>query len=368
MVSNGCVKDSIRRCEHQHTHLNMSANNTVLLSLTTEMIPVLFISWELYDLISRICYHVLYPCIGVIGILGNNINIVILTRQGFRKLFNIILLSLAVSDCLFLFGINNGPIQVYAEHQGYMFSETLNSICFVLFMICSCANDIGSFSSVIIPVLITGERILAICYPFKAYAILTPRCTVIVLSCLYVIVGICCLYEVLLSYQLTYFVIDGIVVGEMVITDMRVAHERSGVKQLVDQIGNYLTGVIPISLVTTGCIVIGLRIVQITNRRRQMSPSQVTSSTKHGITKTTKTLLKICLLYIVCYGSTFIASFILQSKLLEQQIPTESIIQRFQNVVLSLNCVGNFLIYLKGRHNIRKTSIKVRKKKKVTDK
>ncbi|CAG5131524.1 unnamed protein product [Candidula unifasciata] len=335
----------------------MSANVTGLLSLTTEATPVLFISFEMYRLISRICYYALFPCIGVIGILGNVTNIVILARQGFRKCSNILLFSLSVSDCLFLIGVNNIPIQLYLEYSKFRFSETLNSMCFVLYMICSCANDFGLFSSVIIPVLITDERILAIFYPFQAYVILTPRLTVIVLSCLYIVDGIFCLYAVPLSYQLQNVLINDVVVGVIGPSDMRKIHERSGVKQVIDQIVNYMTGVIPISLVTLGCIVIGLRIVQITNRRRQLTSSQVTASSKHGITKTTKTLLKICLLYIVFYGSTFIASFVLQSEILEGQLTTQSIIQRFHYLVLIINCVGNFLIYFGALHQFRKSSV-----------
>ncbi|CAG5128422.1 unnamed protein product [Candidula unifasciata] len=339
----------------------MSANMTVLPSRTAEMTPALFLSWELTYLISRMCFYVVYPCFGLIGILGNVTNIVILTRQGFRKCSNILLWSLAVSDCLFLIGINNVPGHIYTEYKGFRFSETLNFACFVLYILFICVSDIGLFASVIIPVLITGERILAIFVPFQANLILTPRRMVIVLSCLYLVDGILFTYNVILSDQLKNFLVNGVTVGVIVDSDMRIIHDRSGVKRLIDHISNYVTGVIPISLVTVGCVVIGLRIVQITNRRRKLTSKLAKASTKLGITKTTKTLLKICLLYTVCYGSSFIGVYVSQSKLLEQQLPTRMIIFPFQQIVLCLNCVGNFLIYLDSRNGFRKLIIVCRK-------
>lgn len=336
----------------------MSTNKSALLPRTTEKTSAqMHINELAYIVLLKIRYGLL-PCACLFGIMGNVTSIVILTRQGFRKCSNVILLYLAVSEILFMIGMNDFLLYLYNEKGAFLFSETGNYICYILDEVFVCCYLTAVFPTVVIPVLITGERILVIVWPFKANLILTPRRAVIVLSSLYVVGGMHFIKQDLMMFEFKQLAIKGGgVAGLIRPTDMFVNQIRSGVFYLIEDIYNYFTGAIPISLVAVGCAVIGIKITQISNRRRHLISSQVKATTKHGITKTTKTLLSICVLYIVCNSVSFSYGFLIQIHLRDFEGILRDVAVEVINLIYCFNFIGDFLIYINANSSFKKPII-----------
>lgn len=333
----------------------MSTNTTVLLSQTTKTIASLLPSENLVVMLNITLRYAILPCASLLGITGNVTTIVILTRRGFRKCSNILLLSLAVSDISILIGINNFPYYINSETNAFRFSEIVNCVCYILHMLFSCFYDTGVFSAVFIHVFITGERILAILFPPRASLFLTPRRTITCVTCLCIVSGAYSLYFDILCSRLKQFVGQGVTIEQLLFSDMCANHIRSGVFDLAEQIINYLTGIIPIIIVTLGCAIIALKILQITNRRRHLTSRQVKATTKHGTTKTTKTLLSICALYIVCHGFASSVLYSIDNTPQELETPYTGLTFCVENILMCINSTGDFIIYASVHTRFRKT-------------
>lgn len=162
------------------------------LPLTTETTLVIYGPNTTILLTRR---YVLIPCASIFAIDGNAFVIVIQTRQRFRKCSIIFLLSLAVFDILFLIGCNYIPRCMSMENHGFCFSETASHICYVIHLMFAFAYYTGIVSAVSIPGIITGERILDIVFYFKVYFNITPRPSVVVVCCVYILPGMCFWYS-----------------------------------------------------------------------------------------------------------------------------------------------------------------------------
>jgi hypothetical protein len=89
----------------------MSTNTTEAAAVTITPVTksALLLNEAQYMIIYRAFYYAFFPTISVLGIACNLTSIILLTRKGFKKSSNILLLSLAVCDILFLIGLNNFP-------------------------------------------------------------------------------------------------------------------------------------------------------------------------------------------------------------------------------------------------------------------
>lgn len=106
----------------------MTINVTAGFLVTSEPAQTGTISDDLAGQIYQVFHYVLIPCTSILGIAGNVASITILTRRGFGRCSNILLLALSVSDVLFLMGINNIPKYMYVLNipRGYHFTGTVN--------------------------------------------------------------------------------------------------------------------------------------------------------------------------------------------------------------------------------------------------
>lgn len=284
-------------------------------------------------------------------------SIVLLTRQGFRKCSDILLLALAVADVLLLCGINN--FVYFLSSKGtfglYTYSESINYMCYILSTICCGFYILGLHSAALIPVLITGERILAIFYPFKANAIVTPKCTLAVLSCIYCLSAMYFVYNFIFCRQFVQFVVHDVIMGTIIYTEVFYDHNSSGLYWIIENTTFFTTTVIPVGLVILGCLVIGFRILQITKTRETLTCNHVNVSTKPGTLKTTKTLLCICILYIFCNG--FFLTIVNEElfKLQTEQRSIMIVLTCVQDMAFCINCIGDFLIYVGTNRRFRKS-------------
>ncbi|CAG5121070.1 unnamed protein product [Candidula unifasciata] len=337
----------------------MANTASIAFSIATQATQPPLFNEDLSEIIYQVFRYGLIPCISILGIAGNVASIVILTRRGFRKCSNILLLALSVSDILFLTGINNFPLFIYQETtpRGFRFSQNINYMFYILYTTFLFAHNMGLHTAMIIPVLITTERILALLSPLKALFILTPPRTVIVLASLYVLNGFVFLYYFILCRELKQYRIKGSVLGVFSHTEMYFAGVEAGVYGMIESIVNYMTGVIPISLVTMGCAVIGIQVVFITKKREQLITGQIKTTPNTPISKTTKTLLSICVLYVLCSGFGFVLTYIANTNLVENDESLKKVLSSVQDLLFCVNCVGDFVIYV----GTRKSTLRTRK-------
>ncbi|CAG5121069.1 unnamed protein product [Candidula unifasciata] len=336
----------------------MWSNTSVMSTERHNGAQAFLLSQELTLAIYVAFRQALIPCVSIVGIVGNVASIVILTRRGFRKCSNILLLALSISDVLFLTGLNNIFMFIYDQGNPsvFMISYNINYLFYILYMVLLCFRHMGLQTVMILPSLITAERVLAIFIPLKVYIILTRRRSLIVVLCLYIVNGIHFLYVYILCIQFKQFAVKGgSYIGVFLTTEIYLQDIRSGLYQLIHNITNYMTGIIQICLVTVGCVVIGLRVIVITNRRKQLVSNQVKLPAKTLISKTTKTLLSICILFILCSGSTFVVAFIANTPPIDKDFAMQKVLVCVQDLIICVNCVGDFVIYIGGRKSSRKT-------------
>lgn len=339
---------------HPNKETTMSTNTTAVRPGTPQLIrnglDNMLIS------LNHVFFYAIFPCVSLLGIVGSVTGIVVLTRRGFRKCSNVLLVSLAVSDVLFLIGRNNFVLYVFMDNpKGFTSSEIINYIFYIVNMVFMCATSIGQFSLTQIPVLITGERIIAILCPLKVYSILTPQRAIIVVACLYLLNGVFFVYMFIICMQFYQKFIDGNFAPRFEYTNIYKDHVRSGLYDFVATLANHMTGVVPLSLVTVGCIFIGIQITVVTNKRKMMTLRSLTMKPKQGISKTTKTLLSICILYVACNGFGFAIVHVQSLENPSYYTYLKIFLENIRDLLTCFNVIGDFVIYLRATKSFRRS-------------
>lgn len=138
--------------------------------------------------VSMVIYGYVLPLVCMFGIIGNMLNLAILTRRKLQKSFkalehaaNMCLIALAFSDlmfCLFAFPTTFLPSDDLFETKG-----------FLLYYRIYCTGIINIFilTSTWLTVTMSVERYLAICHPFKNTFFLTIKMTKVIIVIVYIL-------------------------------------------------------------------------------------------------------------------------------------------------------------------------------------
>jgi hypothetical protein len=95
----------------------------------------------LTDLIHWSIVFVVIPTVSIIGVVGNAINLVVIYKQGLNKTSNILLFSLAISDILFMIGVNGPPKAMYEwGGGGFQYPELTAHVLYYLYHIFDSLN------------------------------------------------------------------------------------------------------------------------------------------------------------------------------------------------------------------------------------
>lgn len=184
---------------------------------------------------------------------------------------------------------------------------------------------------------------------------LTTRRVLIVLSGLYILIGIYFIYCNIVCMRLVQVVVGGLTVGVLVYSDEFLNDFRSGLYGLIESIANCMTGIVPISVVTLGSCVIGIQVALIIHRRKQLISGQVKRGSTTTPSKTTKMLFSICVLYLVCSGFGFVLAYVVEMRPIDQDFALQKVLGCIRELLLCVNCVGDFVIYIRANNSFRRS-------------
>ncbi|KAH9492917.1 hypothetical protein Btru_032609 [Bulinus truncatus] len=117
--------------------------------------------------LNCVLLHALCAC----GIVGNVINIVILSRRGYRKTTNVLLTSLSVSDLVFSVTQSVSRWWSIAARLDAGAARTLHAV-YVVYV--RTWNEVSLMASIYQVTIIALVRLLAVCYPLQVHRIVTP--------------------------------------------------------------------------------------------------------------------------------------------------------------------------------------------------
>ncbi|KAK3786764.1 hypothetical protein RRG08_000969 [Elysia crispata] len=268
------------------------------------------------SLINRLHWVVVFvamPTLAIFGIAGNSLSIIVLYRQGFKKSTNILLFALAISDILFIIGVN-GPARVMYEwgQEGFWFPETEAHVLYYIYHIFDYFNWTAGPMSMGMPVLITAERFVAVFFPLKFHTIVTRGRT---LTAVFILILLTYLPQIYMRFWFRFdYVHDPIhntSVGLSVRTSLFSDHEI--LTMLISHF--YAANGYFVFIVGSGCIAICIRVsLAAAQRRRLMAGNGVNTGKRVSSTntrrqhtqgnlrapsRTTKTLLTLCIFYTI---------------------------------------------------------------------
>ncbi|GFO45451.1 peptide receptor gpcr [Plakobranchus ocellatus] len=339
----------------------------------------------LVDRIHWAVVFVLMPVLAILGIAGNSLSIIVLYRQGFKKSTNILLFALAISDILFMIGANGPPKVMYEWGRGgFWFSESDSRVLYYFYHVFDYLNWTAGPMSMGLPILITAERFVAVFFPLKFHTIVTAHRTFVAVIILALATYIPQIYiRFWFRFEHVWDPVHNSSVGLSVRTDLYYEQE-----QLSLVLGHFYAGIgYFVIIVGSGSLAIGIRISLAAAQRRRMMAGQ--DSTAHGPkrdsckngrseglpskaggpTRTTKTLLTLCIFYTIsCMFvamPTFFPSicvwplFTLEPNFRSMEVFMYHLIK----LDLCVNASCNFVIYVAMNKNFRDTFFEIFSKK-----
>lgn len=191
--------DELSLCQHQHVmynnfdlfvHAFTGVNSTLNLSAILKHDPCFIPRVEYNNMtipstswISEFdfwCSGILINLVGMVGILGNSLSLIILSRPQMRSSINYLLIALARCDIIliitsmFLFGFNSIYPYSYNDDTGggsmFWFRYTYNvypRIIKYLFTLAVIAQTANCY----LTLLVSLERYVAVCHPLRAVSI-----------------------------------------------------------------------------------------------------------------------------------------------------------------------------------------------------
>ncbi|KAK6979618.1 somatostatin-like receptor [Biomphalaria glabrata] len=305
---------------------------------------------------------VLLPVISFIGISGNVISIVILSRDGLHKCSNVLICVLAVADSMYLIGINNVPNILM--NQDFTTACRLNDLVAVLFAIVnnlfSMLENTGMIVSMLVPTLIVVERFVAVFFPFHFTKIVTPLRNRVAAACLFPL-------AIPLLTMNVFIYHDAIICNgtDVIFTLMGAKLEVIHIYTLLTKIYSTVCGPVSVCFVSFGCVLISIKVQAQQSVRRAIITRRKSTHGREGklhkdserdpeffkSTRTTKILISVCCVYSLTGTLSFMSDLVVTP----QNVGFEMSfwIHRASLVCISLNSTANFIIYVAFNRKFR---------------
>ncbi|CAL1539692.1 unnamed protein product, partial [Lymnaea stagnalis] len=285
------------------------------------------------------------PTVSGLGLIGNLLSLSVLLCTGLKKSSYVLLFALTVSDtCWLLYALNTSRLLfLYGSRLGWIGWEFPQEIAygfFVMNQVIEFIANLGGYSSTTLPVVIMGERCLAVFYPLKFNRLVTAKRAWIVVLCVYLFWLPWCLNSAFL-YSFNYFRYRGVSFGWTYFSPYYIMNKNT--IDLLDQyVFSTLASWVPVILVITGAVVLGVKI-KISHRKRQGLLSCTSAEPRAMSTRTTRTLVSVSVVFAVLYGYGVLTLLV---KLKGIYVFLEEILSQSRYLVVNINSSLNFVIYL----------------------
>ena len=289
--------------------------------------------------IAMVC---VFPVFCFLGIAGNLISIRVLARHGLDKSYNVLLVALACADSNLLLAFF---ISGLVAQSGCHSLEDPTSGFFHLYRLLQILNYGGAWVSFLIPLFITSERIVAVCFPLRVKSLVSTRRTFIAMIFLFVILFTLATYLTAANYDRedVFWCKNATMADHRNVCMINIAIFRNNIETTelnIEYICQVVFGPVPVSLVTIGCLFLVVKIIQ-ANRRR----SRMTNTPEADVCmsmRITMTVLVVCLVYAVCS----VGLYVIHSQTRRNCQLKEVIMAEVANSLGITNCSANFIIYV----------------------
>ncbi|RUS79867.1 hypothetical protein EGW08_012393, partial [Elysia chlorotica] len=304
---------------------------------------------HLVDRIHCVVVFLAMPTLVVFGITDNSLIIIVLYREGFKKSKNILLFSLAVYifDVLFIIEAN-GPARIMYEwgQKGLWFPETDAHVLYYFYHIFDYLNWNAGPMSMDMPILITAERFIVVFFPLCFHTIVTKRKT---LRAVIILMLLTYLPQIYIRFWFRFnYVHDPINNSSVGLSVRTPLYYNQEILSLI--IGHfYAANGYFVFIVDTGSMAIRIRVSLAAAQRRRM---MAWDNGKGGPSRTTKTLLTLCIFYTISCMFVAMPTFFLKFSvwlLFTENVNFRSMPLFMYHLIdldLCLNASCNFVIYV----------------------
>ncbi|XP_059159641.1 neuropeptides capa receptor-like [Physella acuta] len=290
---------------------------------------------------------VVNPGLASVGLLGNLASVAILARCGLHKATNVLLLTLAAADAMYLLGAVSfenflsslGQSDRGALYTGWRQTEPVAFFCFLVDRLLAVVTSWGSYVSTSVPAAIIIERCLAVYRPLHFRSWVTPRAAWTVMAACYVF----WLPWALLStvpFSFWYICLsDAEYFGYYTPSDFT-QQNINFLYIVAAYMLNYLGGVVPVTVSIIGSLFIGAKVKSSARMRKRLSGSKVSHSSH-----VTRTLVTVSLVFAVVNICYYVITSAYKDDLINGTETGYDVIE-FQSFLLVVCSSSNFFVYV----------------------
>ncbi|KAK6979598.1 neuropeptides capa receptor [Biomphalaria glabrata] len=201
------------------------------------------------------------PAISLLGIVGNVLTACVLRRQGFKRSYNIFILALAVSDTIFLVGVNNVAKIIYDRtgRIGFYLSHSTSMTLYALHALCNGMEVDGKFMSMILPAFVSLERFIAVYFPLHLKSLVTCRRAKVAVAILFISwIPVNIYFLLLFRFEYILDPVNNKSVGYIMRSDLML--NRPDVYKTISGFFFMVSGPIPVIFVSILCMAVGAKI------------------------------------------------------------------------------------------------------------
>lgn len=318
-------------------HFDAISQNTSNVFHTILTAEIHVFSDNIFHVLEILTNCLMINIIGVFGVIGNFINIIVLSKYGFRETTTIILSALSVSDLLMCAVLLMSRLKCVVRHFNDDIAITVNTIVTVFLFF---PKYVCLASSIIYVTTIAVERFIAVFLPFTVHKIFkTPITKAYVIVIPVVVIVFLCPTFLTLTYKWEFSSSFNQTIAVVEYTQFYLDHQEF--LDFYAWIGlNYFFGIMSTIIILICCISIGFKLFKASVKRELMT----SRATGYDV-KVVKMLVTVCVVFLamsvpnlVLY-SYFMPSFIFVS-------PVHDLIDNVCAVLLAINASANFMIYV----------------------
>ncbi|KAH9491590.1 hypothetical protein Btru_030977 [Bulinus truncatus] len=264
-------------------------------------------------LICQILTCFVNPALACVGVMANTLCVAILRKSGLKKPSNILLLSLVLADTTFLFNAFNFPtILIYYDTSrpfpelcAWQYTHKMNMFLLAVDIFVTQFACLGAYAGSFIAIAITLERLLAVFFPLSFKKIVNIHSAVIS-SLISVIIWLPWLLYNLAIVNFEHYDIA----GELyILFKLNPKAIDINVYNILNEfVFEGFSSWLPSSLISVGCILIGIKVKITLRKRKQISAGKGKLAWSP---RTTRTLLATSILFAVSRIFYSLAGYIL---------------------------------------------------------